>query len=291
MWRVALFAVLFVLAGEVRAWAASCCGSVLALGDRLGPGEGMSLQLGVLGQNQLGWFDGHRRFRADGAESRSLDGRFGASLAKRLTGQWQAMASLGWMEGYRTEGKASSMGGFLADSTLAARYEPEKWERWAFTGTLTLPTGRTVGESTTPLVADATGRGMFGFRVAAAFEHPIESWFVLTQLGVEALSPHRDGMTRAGVAGDLLVLTGYTFMNAAALSAGLRTTLTSYLGPERFAAPTQTTSAVISGGYPFARRWTVSGSIAIDPPVPGISSETLSRVSVSVGVRTVLQKL
>lgn len=284
-----------VLCGSVvlatrPAQAASCCGSILARADRLGPGEKAAIQLGGTALLTPGWFldDGHFAPLSQG--DLHLDGSVLLGGAFRVHDAFQVGVTTGWQQGFRRYGDTGETGGWLTDATVGLRFEPESLREWAFTATALLPLGKTVEESGTTFGSNVTGRGSFGLRLGAFHEAAFAEWFISTDVGVTAHGPERTSGIDANLSADATVLAGYSFRSAAGLAAGLRGTIAppwSRRGERLSPHVRSRVGVLIAGGVPLDARWTVTGSVTVDPPV-GVSRNEPMQVGASAGVRLLL---
>lgn len=268
--------------------AAGCCGSNLAQADRLGADESWSFVGALRGHTTFGGWDLHGTFLRDRADSHDLEGRLQLGASARLSRTWQASLGGAWVETYRSFGARSSLAGAPADLSAGVRVDPESLSRWAFTGQLTMPLGRTVFESTDAFGADVTGRGAFTARVGGAFEQPFEDLFVVVSGGLTVSGPERGNDVRAGAALDAMVLAGRSFLSGAGVSAGVRGYVhAGYWRPSGRTAPWHLLTLLVSGAVPVGRTLSVVGTASLEPPLSGFGSNDFARLALSAGVRAV----
>lgn len=279
-WSSALL-VAFVLLTARPAVALSCCGSALALADRLLPGERASLQLALSGWATLGY--GGSRFLPFGDAHSELEGRGGLGGALRLSPAWQASLAASLVGQQRRMGELDSAGWGVSDVSVGARWEPAGSDS-ALVLSAMLPTGRSTQEASTVLGADATGRGLWSARVSYVHEFAFDDAFVQLQGGVGGGLPRPGGALAPMLDADAQVLAGYTFDGAAGVSGGVRVLATRFGN----ATPTLTTTLVLAGALPLAYGWNATATVLVDPPVGVLQYGNPARVGATVGVRALL---
>lgn len=285
----ALVAVLVVCAGllcATRAHALACCGSILAQPERLAPMDDISLSIGFGGGYGLGTFSSGSRFSgAGGMVDADLRGRLG--LAVRLSSTLQVSTAASWMQGYRRFGDASSFAGAPGDLAFGLRLEPEAVEDLAFTAALALPTGRTAAEAHDALGADVTGRGAAQLRLGGQYEVQPGAWFVVFGAGVTGIGAERGTGIDPRAALDGFLTIGRD-LDRAALALTAQESWEPALEREGVELPRSSrrrTVLSLAGAYPLDAWRTVSCSLAVDPPLGGIATNTEARVVLQFGLR------
>lgn len=271
--------------------AASCCGSVLAQGDRLGPDEKASLHLGLGGSFITGWFSPQGRFEPLSPGSLHFDGQGNLSLAFRLSRDFQIGLNGGWQQGVRDYGETLATGGALKDASLGLRYQYESSAgSLALQALVSFPLGRTVEESRALLAADVSGRGSYGGRIAASYEHYFNKWFVMGELGLGATGPERSSGVDANGSLDFTLMSGYTFRKAAVLGLGLNGMLApawSRNGVPLSQSLRSKVGLALAGGLPLTHGLRGTASLRVDPPIYASRNESMD-VVLNLGLRWLL---
>lgn len=278
----------WLLAGS--AWAQACCGAGATVTPaRLAPCESWLVGLQVRGTEQIGSFSsGSFQPVPKGASEQD----FGQSLigAARLSERWQAALSLPVVETRRQFPGLTSSGGGLGDADLLARYDAIWSDRssWlpgvALFAGLTMPTGRAIDQVSSDV--NATGTGRWAPRVGVALEALSGRWFgqLASFLG------HGTPRTVGGIAD----LPGWTWTSSAAIAANLADGfgVGAVIAWQRDTDATVNGAVVAGSGVDLATV-TLSGlwqgeslrlgaSVAVNPPVGGLSSNTVAGGSVGL---------
>lgn len=159
---------------SARAWGAACCSGSANLPSLITSDSAYQMGFTAGSETVIGssFSDGSSIFRREGNDESTLQFRFAAAHA--VSPEFQIHAELPFSRTYRAIDSARSTHWGPGDLTLGAAYEvvqefvyhPLRPRVWIFTD-LTFPTGRSVYESTEPMLTDIHGRGAWAVSVGA----------------------------------------------------------------------------------------------------------------------------
>lgn len=181
--------------------AAACCMSATATGiGRLLIWERFAVGLRSSVVGGIGAWDQHGDWRAYDAQSyREVDWRSSLWTIVGLGRRWSLYGELPWVVSYRRTGNlGESVAGGLADVQLGARHELlgiGEWLDWpaiALTGTVRLPTGRTV-EAAGAGGSGVTSRGAWALAGGLTLEQTYLPFFLRLDLGLVVPMPRDQG--------------------------------------------------------------------------------------------------
>jgi hypothetical protein len=280
--------------------AAACCGNGHGLGQRLGLSERASATASVSLRERFGAYHAGGEYiaSAEGNHDREMRCELGwlVKVGRRVQLGMIAPAVVTW----RHLGQVSSSGGGMGDAVLTGRYDVIALENngWvpplAITLALTLPTGRSAHSSADPLLADATGLGVFEVRPGLSVERTWDaSWFAAANLSVGIRSPFTEpGGSRVELAPRLqaMAMTGPVWSWGLSIAAGALYEWEA--GPTLSGRTTPNTSrsrtaAAVLGAYDFSTHWTGTLSMQLDLPIRGFGRNDSTALEAGLGVRYV----
>ena len=279
----ALAAALVALAAPRTARAQACCGGASAIGTtRLAPHEDAVIGVSA----RATWLYGSMRH--DGAYVAAPDGVLDLGFEQSVLGtlrvlrHGQLSAVVPVVQTYRMLPGRAEAGAGLGDVQLGARYdfiEPGASPTWpgiALAWSLTLPTGRSPEDATSPLATDATGTGGTAAGADLFLERTFKDVFV--QVAGSALwrAPRVVGdlHPQRGLAFSAFAAGGYSFDNGlvTALTLSYRAELDGRLdGVTVPDSGHEITRAGLAAGYSFSFDWRLQGSVFADVPVAPLS--------------------
>ena len=280
--------------GPARAWAQACCAGATAIGTtRLAPHEDAVVGVSARAFTLFGSVsrDGAYVGAPEGVVDVGLEQSFVGALRVLRHGQVSFVVPI--VETYRKVPGLGEIGGGLGDVMLGARYdfvEPGASATWpgiALALSLTLPTGRSPEEATSPLATDATGTGgaaaggdLFlerGF--GDGFVQVVGSALWRAQRSVLNLYSQR-GLTFSGFAAG-----GYSFPGGlvAAVTLVYRAELDGRLdGATVPGSGHELTRGGLAAGISLSDDWRLQGAVFADLPVAPLSRNHPASTGVSL---------
>jgi len=255
---------------------ACCAGGALVSPVRLAPPEDYAAGLQTRVRNDMGLFgaDGSYTSFAN-TSSTEQDVEQDLAISFRLARRAQVSLVLPYVETHRLDQWGSGIG----DVAVSARYdfklaaEMTTWPGFALLGGVVFPTGKAVGDGTSPAATDATGTGTYDVTLGIDVEKVHGALYgALNLWGTYSGSNSSHGVTTSyPLQLTVLAVAGYVFDNAAAAALYLNflergdtsTNGGTQPGPQPLSGLRLTTVGV-TGLFPVADSWRLSGSIYTD---------------------------
>jgi len=255
---------------------ACCAGGALVSPVRLAPPEDYAVGLQTRVRSDMGLFgaDGSYTSFAN-TSSTEQDVEQDLAISFRLARRAQISLVLPYVETHRTEPGVDEWGSGIGDVALNARYdfklaaEMTTWPGFALLGGVVFPTGKTVGDGTSPAATDATGTGTYNVTLGIDVEKVHGALYgALNLWGTYSGSNSSQGVTTAyPLQLTALAVAGYVFENeaAAALYVNfLERGDTTVNGTSPPGSGLRLTTVGVTGLFPVADGWRLSGSIYTD---------------------------
>jgi hypothetical protein len=280
--------------------AAACCGKGHGLGQRLGPSERASATAGASLRERFGAYHAGGDYHPSAAGNYDREARLELGWLVKVGRRVQIGMIAPTVVTWRNAGEMSSSGAGPGDVTLTGRYDVISLEHqgwvppFALTLTATLPTGRPAHRSRDPLLADATGLGVWELRPGIAVERTWHSsWFAAANLSVGIRSPYTgSGGERVELAprASATAVTGPMWPWGLSLAAGA---LAEWEGSPTLSGRTppnanrSRTAVATLAAYDFTPHWTGTLSIQLDLPIHGFGRNDHTALEAGFGMRYV----
>jgi len=273
---------------------ACCAGAALVNPARLALHEDFSLGLQTRARADLGSFGSDGRYQSSATEQ---DFEQDLAGSVRISERAQAGAVLPLIETRRIESGIPAWGSGIGDVAFNARYdflfatEALYWPGIGLMANLLVPTGKPVGQGTSPSSTDATGTGTYNLSLGLDLEKvngplyvSLNAW--LTYCGSRTVTvPGAGALTTSfPLQWTVLAVAGWVFPSEAAVAVYANVlqrgddTLNGALQPE---TTLRLVTAGLTGILPVRDRWRLQGTLFGDLPIASLGQNELAGVGIS----------